>query len=143
VLVYVQKRDYGRRFETDPRTFVALPRRITESEARAPLKAALLRLMRGQPRERRLGCVTTFSNHAHLLEGVGLRDGRAVVSFRPSLFEELPAASAHGGLDLFLTQVRLTALQFPAVDSVRFDLGGSCGRFGVAVEAFGCVILRR
>ena len=144
MLVYLQREDPPGRFPGERRNFVPVARKITDAEARAPLRAALRELMEGPTRrERRLGCVSIFSRDAHLLADVALADGEAVIDFTPAFRRELGIVSATYAGTVFLTQLELTAFQFRNVRSLRFEIAGSCEAFGEFMQALQCVTLRR
>lgn len=144
VLVYLQKTDIAGGSSGDRRNFVAAERRITDAEARAPLRAAVRKLMEGPTRrERRLGCVSNLSHDAHLLADVALLGGEAVIDFAPAFPRELGIVSTTHAGTVFLTQLELTAFQFPNVRSIRLEIDGSCEAFGEFMQAGECVTLRR
>ena len=147
VFVYLQKKssDRRRRVPRDPRNYVPVARTITEVEARAPLRAALLNLMRGATkRERRLGCFSMFSRDANVLRGVNIVDGQAVVDFHRRPFrDQLAIVSASHAGAVFMTQLELTIFRFPNVNSIRCEFNGDCTAFGNFMQAGRCVVVRR
>ena len=147
IVVYLHKANYdrSRRFPGDPRVYVPLARRITAAEAEAPLRAALLRLLRGvTPRERRLGCYSTFSDDAGVLRAVKIVDGQAVVDFHRRPFRDDLAfvSTSHAGA-VFMAQLSLTIFQFPNVKSIRYEFDGNCRAFGDFMQAAECVVVPR
>jgi hypothetical protein len=147
VLVHLQKENYdrGRYFPRDLRIYVPIAKAITDVEAWSPLRTALLRLMEGETRrERRLGCVSIFSNDAHVLRAVKIVDGQAVVDFHRRAFQDELAfvSTSHAGA-VFVTQLNLTIFQFPNVHSIRYEFDGNCKAFGDYMQAGQCMIFRR
>jgi hypothetical protein len=140
VLVYLVRQNFKipRRDE-----FVAVRRSIRQSERKAPLRAALLELLNGPTQEeRRMGCASIFSKRsADLLRDVAIVDGQAVVNFR-DLRSKVPGVGATTASAVFLLQLNLTVLQFPTVESIRYELGGSCERFFRYLQG-SCQIIRR
>jgi hypothetical protein len=147
VLVHLQKENYDRRrrFPGDPRIYVPVAKAVTEAEAQAPLRAALVRLLDGATkRERRLGCFSTFSQDAHVLRAVKIVDGRAVVDFHRRPFrDQLAIVSASHAGAVFLTQLELTIFQFPNVRSIRYEFDGDCAAFGWFMQVGECMVVRR
>ena len=142
-LVYLLRPDADYSRAARPSEYAPQPRPLTEAEARAPLRAALTELLRGPTRaERRRGCLSAFSGHAHLLRSVEIEDGEAVIDFRGDLTGELGTASTLTGGTIFITQLVLTARQFPAVRSVRLELEGSCDALLRWMQAVGCQTFR-
>ncbi len=146
VLVYLQKENYDpRRFPRDPRIYVPVARTVTDVEAEAPLRAALLNLVRGATkRERRLGCLSTFSRDAHVLRAVKIVNGQAVIDFhrRPFLNQLAIVSASHAGA-VFRMQLELTIFQFPNVSSIRFEFDGDCAAFGWFMQVGECMVVRR
>ncbi len=147
IVVYLHKQnhDRSRRFPGDPRVHVPVARTMTAAEAQAPLRTALLRLLRGvTPRERRLGCYSTFSDDARVLRAVKIVDGQAVVDFhrRPFLDRLAIVSASHAGA-VFMAQLSLTIFQFPNVKSIRYEFDGDCRAFGDFMQAVECVVVRR
>jgi spore germination protein GerM len=146
VLVYLMKQDVGRRFPAERRNYVASRRRISPAKTRTPLRAALHRLLEAPTRrERRHGCISTFSNDAHVLRDVSIVEGQAIVNFDRRAFfrEKLGIVSASYAGAVFLSQLELTILQFANVESIRFEFDGDCEDFGWFMQVGECVILRR
>ena len=145
VLVYLARADFGRRFPADRRNFVAVARPISDADAMTPLRAALRELLEGEtPSERHLGCIATFDDQEHLLRGVELINGEAIVDFhRRAFIDELGIVSASYAGAVFASQMELTVFQFPQVRSVRFELDGDCKAFGDFAQAGQCVVLSR
>jgi spore germination protein GerM len=146
VLVYLMKQDIGRMFPAERRNYVTSRRRISLAETRTPLRAALHRLLEGPTRrERRDGCISTFSNDAHVLRDVSIVEGQAIVDFDRRAFfrEKLGIVSASYAAAVFLSQLELTIFQFPTVESFRLEFDGDCQDFGWFMQAGECMILRR
>jgi hypothetical protein len=131
VLVYLAKERH--RFPERRGHYVARPRRLQASQARAPLGAALRLLLNGEtPRERRAGC-RGLRGLRGLVDDVSIVEGQAIIDFRPALLSEAGWTTTSGG-SFFVIQLELTVFQFPTVDSIRFELGGSCTRFYEAMQ---------
>ena len=95
------------------------------------LEATLLALLAG-PTEDELadGYSSWFSDEtADLLESVTVEDGRALVSFDPSLRDVIPNASSSCGSGALLGQLDRTLTQFPEVDEAWYSLGGDRDAF--------------
>jgi spore germination protein GerM len=138
VLVYLVKQNFRipRRDE-----FVPVARRMTRNQAQTPLRAALLELLAGPTRaETRLGCTSVFSQRSTgLLKDVAIVDRQAVVDLH-DLAGKLPGGTTAD--TLFATQMNLTVFQFPAVQSVRYQMNGSCESFFNRLQG-NCQIFRR
>ncbi len=105
-----------------------LDREITTDD---PVEGALVALLAGPTEDEAAeGYTSWFSDEtADLLEEVTVEDGRALVSFDPSLPEVIPNASTSCGSGALLAQLDATTTQFPEVDEAWYALGGDRDAF--------------
>jgi spore germination protein GerM len=122
--------------------FVPAERGLDKGERLRPLRAALLKLLDGlSARERRLGCQSIFDNDSHLLNDVVIDDGLAIVNLL-DFNEDLPGVGTTTASTIFMTQLNLTVFQFPNIESIRYELNGSCEQFFRMLEGT-CQIFHR
>ena len=145
MLVYLARTDFRGRLPTARRNFVSVARPLSSEDATRPLRTALRELLEGTtPSERSLGCFSTFDDQEHLLRGVELVDGEAVIDLhRRAFLDELGIVSTSHGGAVFGRQVELTVFQFPQVRSFRYELDGDCKAFGDFAQVGECVVVRR
>ena len=104
------------------------------------LEASLRVLLAGPTRSERAGGVSSwFSDEtAALLRSVRIGDGgHAVVDFG-DLREEIPNASSSAGSAKLLAELDATVFQFRSVESVEYQLEGSCEAFNEWLQYGGC-----
>ena len=102
-------------------------------------------LVRGPgPIEVAAGASSFFSlETAGTVRGTGLNGGLLVVDFNDFRSVLTPAgANTSCGSGLLLAELNSTAFQFAAVDRVRYELEGSCDKFGEWLQT-GCVEVTR
>lgn len=68
-------------------------------------------------------------------------NGLATVGFR-DFSEDLPGVGTSTASTIFIMQLNLTVFQFPNIESIRYEVNGSCERFFRMLEA-SCLIFHR
>jgi hypothetical protein len=106
---------------------VAVPRRVPPGRT---LAATLRMQLRGPTEgERARGLYSWFSPAtASMLLNASVTDGRAVVDFG-GLNEVIPGASSAAGSQELLQELNRTVFQFPEIQSVEYQIQGSCDAF--------------
>jgi hypothetical protein len=107
-------------------TPVAQDRRV----AGAPLDGAIRALVLGPTQEERAdGIHSWFSTETrHVIRRIRTEDGAVMVDFR-DLPQLIPGASTSAGSQQLLTALDSTVFQFDWVESVEYQLDGSCEAF--------------
>ena len=106
----------------------------------AVLRTTLDQLLAGpSAAERAAGLTSWFSSDTvGYVSAVSVVSGTATVDFG-DLPAVIPNASTSAGSHLLLSQLDATVFQFPSVDTVLYQIDGSCQRFGEWLQIDGCV----
>ncbi|MGH9194960.1 MAG: GerMN domain-containing protein, partial [Acidimicrobiia bacterium] len=136
-IVYVMAR------QSPPQTvYVPVERRIGTAGREAPLRTTLQELAGGTTaREKQAGCTSYFdSTGPGVLRDLALDGDEVTIDFKGEAMFALGATTA---TSFFLGQLTRTVFRFPAINSIRLELDGSCKKFGEAIQTLQCEMIRR